>query len=83
MLGRTVSSSDVVNFKTVTSVGKVFEEDDLSAFIGLSSESEIEERLCLPYTQKRHTELIDGLHIETHAWRMKERVRMVFAIIIC
>ena len=75
MLGQTTNNVDFSSSKTIMPAGKEFDEDDLSVLMGFSSESENEERHILPFTHRRHTDIIEGLHIETHAWRLKERVK--------
>ena len=56
--------------KGTVPVGKEAEEDDVDEVFDLE-----ESRYPLAFTEKRHTEKIEGSTTLTQTWRMKERVR--------
>ena len=56
--------------KGTVPVGKEAAEEDVDEVFDLE-----ECRLPLAFTEKRHTEKIEGTTTVTQTWRMKERVR--------
>lgn len=51
---------------------------------GNSGSEKEEDAAILAFSDKRHTETIEGVNAITQTWRMKERVRILYRyIIIC
>lgn len=56
------------------------EQSDQSVVEG---EEELAEETALAFSDKRHTESIEGVNAITQTWRMKERVSISYSISYC